>query len=295
MPGLRLIPSSRVSLRPLLSLLVGLVIWFTSGPASAGAAEPEGWKLFAFGDSYSDSGNGYVDGNGPTAIVYAAESLGLPFTHASDPAKSQKGLNYAVSGAQTGEGAGRRVHGARLGYGMQNQVQDFVQAVAAGEISFDPERTLFFIAGGLNDGKLETSTTMENLSRLVRQLHAAGARRFHLATLPTAIPAFAAVGQRLNPALEALPATLQREFPEAEFRLSYWGRYFDDVMHAAARHGITNTTDACAGRAIFGQDTTPKGDPATYYYYHDGHPSTAVHRLVGRELAREFRAVMPSK
>jgi len=247
-------------------------------------------KLFAFGDSYSDSGAGYVDGNGPTAIAYAAQELGIPFTHATDPAAGDQGRNYAVSGAQTGDGTGRQVKQARLGYGMQNQVRDFVTAVQDGTIAFDPGHTLFFIAGGLNDGRLETATTVEHLTRIVRSLHAAGARHFFIAVLPTQIPAFAAVGARLNPALEALPATLRAELPDAVFRTSQWGRFFDAVMLDPARYGITNTTDACAGRALFDQDATPQGDPATYYFYHAGHPSTAVHRLVGRELAGEFRA-----
>lgn len=259
----------------------------------AEGADPHWTKLFAFGDSYSDSGAGYVDGNGPTAIVYAARELGLPFTYATDPAAASQGRNYAVSGAQTGEGAGRPVKKARLGYGMQNQVRDFVADVTSGQITFDPGTTLFFLAGGLNDGRLPTSTTTENLSRLVHQLHAAGARHFFIAVLPTEIPAFAEVGRRLNPALRALPDALQGELPDAQIHLSQWGRFFDAVMLEPDRYGITNTTDACAGRALFDQDATPRGDPATYYYYHAGHPSTAVHRHVGRELAREFRAAGP--
>jgi phospholipase/lecithinase/hemolysin len=274
-------------------LLRALACWAAAVVAftpPAEAAEARWTTLFAFGDSYSDSGAGYVDGNGPTAIVYAARELGLPFTAATDPAAASQGRNYAVSGAQTGEGDGRRVKEARLGYGMQNQVRDFVAGVAAGNITFDSDHTLFFIAGGLNDRRLPTSTTVENLSRLVHQLHAAGARHFFIAVLPEEIPAFAEVGRRLNPALRALPAALQRELPDADIRLSDWGRYFDAVMREPHRYGIVNTSDACAGRAIFDQDTTPRGDPATYFYYHEGHPSTAVHRHVGRELAREFVA-----
>jgi hypothetical protein len=46
-----------------------------------------------------------------------------------------------------------------------------------------------------------------------------------------------------------------------------------------------------AGRAIFDQDPTPVGDPATYFFYHEGHPSTAVHRIVGKEAVRGDRGV----
>ena len=279
---------------PLCSRLL-LLLLSLLGTATAPAADATLWTtLFAFGDSYSDSGNGYVDGDGPTAIVYAARELGLPFTHASDPAAGAQGRNYAVSGAQTGEGNGRRVKDARLGFGMQNQVRDFVASVQSGEVTFDPENTLFFIAGGLNDGRLETATTVDHLSRIVRELHAAGGRHFFIAVLPTKIPAFARVGQRLNPALEALPAVLRKELPDASVRSSGWGRFFDEVMEHPERYGIINVTDACSGRALFDQDTTLRGDPATFYYYHEGHPSTAVHRHVGLKLAEELRAAAAS-
>jgi hypothetical protein len=60
--------------------------------------------LYVFGDSYSDSGSGYVDGNGPTSVVSLAQRLGIPLTYYGDPCSTGKGLNFAVSAAQTGEG-----------------------------------------------------------------------------------------------------------------------------------------------------------------------------------------------
>ena len=65
-------------------------------------------------------------------------------------------------------------------------------------------------------------------------------------------------------------------------------------MEHPSPYGIVNTTSACAGRAIFDQDATPAGDPATYFFYHDGHPSTAVHRIVGRKLFEEIAARRPA-
>ena len=62
----------------------------------------------------------------------------------------------------------------------------------------------------------------------------------------------------------------------------------------SAAHGIVNTTGACAGRAIFDQDATPVGDPATFFFYHEGHPSTAVHRIVGKKLFEEIKARTPA-
>ena len=62
---------------------------------------------------------------------------------------------------------------------------------------------------------------------------------------------------------------------------------FDEVMLNPAKFGIENTADKCAGRAIFDEDTTPCSKPAAYYFYHAGHPSTAVHKAVGEKLYQE--------
>ena len=101
------------------------------------------------------------------------------------------------------------------------------------------------------------------------------------------------MGLRLNPAYEQF---VQQEAAATglDLWLNRWGVAFDEVMEQPAAHGIVNTTGACAGRAIFDQDATPVGDPATYFFYHDGHPSTAVHRIVGKKLFEEIAARRPA-
>src|ERR1700754_4470119 len=111
--------------------LLGIaLILLTAAAAHAQTATPY-TRLYVFGDSYSDSGAGYVDGNGPTAVAYLAQRLGIPFTFFGDP-KTQtehpihEGLNFAVSGARTGEGKGSYgPHRELLGRGMSTQVDDF--------------------------------------------------------------------------------------------------------------------------------------------------------------------------
>ncbi len=176
---------------------------------------------------------------------------------------------------------------------MQNQVADFVNLAHSHKTKFAPKTTLFFIAGGLNDAKLPTETTINNLENEIKSLYAAGARHFAVALLPIAIPAFHDVGARLNPALEKIPQDLAVELPKAEITLSHWGQFFDEVMKTPRKYGIFNTTDACACRAIFNQDTTECHSPNDHYFYHAGHPSTAVHKAVGDMLYREIVTGQP--
>ena len=245
-------------------------------------------RLYVFGDSYSDIGAGYIDGNGPTAVAYLGWLMGLQVASSKAANAGGKSLVFAVSGAGSGEGTGRQVKEALLGYGMMNQVHDFAARVKSREIAFDPQTTLFFLAGGLNDGRRETAFTLANLRQQLQILRELGGRHFTIARLPTKIPQFAAVGLRLNPAYEQF--VRQEAGAGLDLWLNRWGAAFDEVFEHPAAYGIVNTTGACAGRAIFDQDPTPVGDPATFFFYHEGHPSTAVHRIVGKKLFEEIAA-----
>jgi phospholipase/lecithinase/hemolysin len=268
---------------------VALALALLSPAIARAAATPPIHRMYVFGDSYSDIGEGYLDGNGPTAVAYLAQRLGFTLVPANAASIADQSLDFAISGAQTGSGTGQKIGNDLLGYGMRNQVDDFAAKVKAHTITFDPATTLFFIAGGLNDGNLASATTVANLSGEIKTLYALGARRFAVALLPTAITAFSAVGRRLNPELARIPEELSPELAGAQILLSHWGAFYDDVMLHPVQYGITNTTDACAGRKIFHQDATPCASPQTHFYYHSGHPSTATHKVVGDKLYEEVQ------
>ena len=261
--------------------------------ASAFAQARPYTQLYVFGDSYSDSGAGYVDGNGPTAVVYLARRLAIPFTYFGDPKTHEEkpvheGLDFAVSGARSGEAEGTtHPAGELLGRGMRNQVNDFAALVKSGAIRFDPQQTMFYFAGGLNDRSLKEGETVANLEGEIDTLYSLGARRFEVALMPVKIPAFAAVAERLNPQLAGIPADMQAKHPELQITNSQWGPYFDEVISHPAKYGLTDTTNRCAGRTLFHEDSTPCASPETHFYYHEGHPSTAVHKAVGDLLYSE--------
>lgn len=274
-------------------LFAGAVLVLPTSAAAAPSAQAHVVinRMYVFGDSYSDIGEGYRDGNGPTSVAYLADRLGFKLYPSNDPDPRGKSLDFAISGAQTGFGAPRRIGKALLVLGMRNQVDDFAARAGAHTIQFDPKTTLFFFAGGLNDRNLPTEETVKNLEGEITAIYKLGGRHFMVALLPEAIPDFTDVSTRLNPAIAKIPAELKAKLPEAHVNLSHWGPFYDEVMHNAAKYGITDTTHQCAGRAIFHQDTTPCASPSTHFYYHHGHPSTATHKIVGGMLYKEVTAL----
>jgi phospholipase/lecithinase/hemolysin len=252
-------------------------------------------QLYVFGDSYSDSGSGYVDTNGPTAVVYLAQRLAIPFTYYGDPAYKTQGLNFAISGAGAGAGAGRRYPtGEMLSIGMRNQVDNFVAFSKQGFIPpIDAANTMFFFAGGLNDRGKPDGYTRTNIEAEIDILYALGARRFMVAILPTKIPQFATAGTAFNPELAKIPAEELAIHPDIRIANSNWGAFLDEVIANPAQYGLTDTTHPCAGRAIHHEDTTPCASPDTHFFYHEGHPSTATHRAVGDLLYREALTQSP--
>ncbi|GAB3390057.1 SGNH/GDSL hydrolase family protein [Lysobacter fragariae] len=246
-------------------------------------------RLYAFGDSYSDSGAGYLDGNGPTAVAYLAKQLDIPFTHSKDPSANSQGINFAVTAAPSGSNEGKKIGDLTLVVGMQNQVEDFVARVKRKDITFNPDTTLFFIEGGLNDSEGPAKETTDNLTRQIELLKSVGARHVSLSLLPTKIPTFTAVGEKLNPAYRELVPALGKKL-KIDLQLNDFGAYLDDIIQNPAKYGIVNTDKACAGRALFGEDTTPCATPDAYFYFHGDHPSTAVNRIVGEKLHAEIVA-----
>jgi cholinesterase len=275
-------------MRRLLGLLALVGAVLMTAPASAGTNFQ---RLYVFGDSYSDMGAGYLAGNGPTAVADLAQRMGLRLTHSHDQGAPDESVDFAVAGADTGLNPGVRTNGLLLEVGMLNQVQDFAARVRSKSIVFDPNTTLFFIAGGLNDDKFPTAVSVAHITRQIELLKAVGARHVMLALLPTKVPDFAKTAQRLNPAYEMLVPSLRKKLG-MDIRLSQWGRYFDEMIEHPTTYGIANTKDPCAFSVALGEKkAAPCPNPRSYFYYYDSHPSAWVNQLVGDKLYEEIASL----
>lgn len=254
--------------------LVGFITSAT--PASAVVIN----DLFVFGDSYSDTGAFVPLTNGSTAVGYLAQNFGIDLTTSKNPDPGTDGVNFAESGARVFVGPTPPNTQPRS---LTQQVDEFKNYVDGGDVTFNPDSTLFFLAGGLNDhNKVSSADVNAATTSQVSTLYSLGARIFEIALLPQDIPAFTDSALNFNPGYEALVPELQAEFPDATFGLSNWGPDYDNIIMNPSEFGMTNVTDPCRASSTMICST-----PDTYFYYFNSHPSDAAHHIVGNELFTE--------
>ena len=274
---------------PLLILLAATL------PAQTAPAPRPYTALYVFGDSYSDTGAGFPYADGPTAIAYLAQRLGISFTFYGAPDSKNKSLNFAVSAGKTGADPGQRMGPASALFrlGMKNQVDEFAALVKSGDVRFDAANTMFFLAGGLNDRGTPDGYTRTNEEDEIDTLYTLGARRFMVALLPAKIPMFATAGERFNPKIARIPADERAKHPGIRIANSGWGLFFDQVITHPARYGLTDATTPCAGIPTVAANQPHCDSPQTHFYYYTAHPSTAAHKAVGDMLYQEALTKSP--
>jgi hypothetical protein len=154
---------------------------------------------------------------------------------------------------------------------MKNQIESFVRYSKSGAIpKIDAANTMFFFAGGLNDGRRPDGFVRTNIESEIDALYDLGARRFMVAILPTKIPQFAAAGRRVNPELEKIPGEERAKHPDMRIANSQWGSFFDEVITNPAKFGLTDTATPCSDRPFGTQKITTCTNPDAYFFYHEG-------------------------
>ena len=144
--------------------------------------------LFVFGDSYSDTGAFVPLTNGSTAVGYLAQNFGIDLTTSKNPDPGTDGVNFAESGARVFAGP---TPPKTQPQSLTQQVGEFKNYVDSGDVTFKPDSTLFFLAGGLNDhNKVSSVEINAATTSQVSELYSLGARIFEITLLPQDIPAF---------------------------------------------------------------------------------------------------------
>ncbi len=86
---------------------------------------------------------------------------------------------------------------------LTQQVAEFQNYVKSDEVTFNPDSSLFFLLGGLNDHTKVTSGQVNDATASqVATLYALGARIFEIALLPASVPPFTDSADNFNPGYE---------------------------------------------------------------------------------------------
>jgi phospholipase/lecithinase/hemolysin len=293
------------------AVAVGFVLLSFMLPLKASAASFS--NFYVFGDSLSDTGNvfaasgglvapktaipqdpPYFQGrfsNGQVWVDYLGDQLGLNPTpyFTLNPTIPNQGINFAVGGANSGQG-NAIVPDVPLP-GVLEQVGLLTLPIFQANQKLDPN-ALYAVSGGANDylfGQANPAQTVQNLSDAVGLLASSGAKNILVFNLPDLgkIPLASATGQSSN--LTALTNDHNKRLAE---ELGKFSNNSDLNLISVDVFSLFNQVEANPGEFGFQNVTTPcvVGDfktilsvcsqPNDYLFFDSVHPTTGVQKLV---------------
>jgi phospholipase/lecithinase/hemolysin len=276
----------------LFRLLVAIALAYAFAMSAAQIATqfrtPRFSRIFAFGDSLSDSGNVYSMtfhlypaapywngrfSNGPTWV----EVLGTKYSLVIKASRSG-GTNYAYGGAQTGYG-----NSSSGTPNADTQISSFTSAV--GSFSGNDLVTLWVGANDLINGQTDVSIPTTNIYNECVRLKNLGARYLLVGNVPPLgfTPRFLgtadeagknAISQSFNTALHSRMVAFRAAFPTV--RVIEFDAYglFMAVRSDPFGFGLVDVTHSYTA-------TDRTGNPDTYLFWDDLHPTRVTHAFLG--------------
>lgn len=287
-------------------------------------------RIYAYGDSYSDSGASLdissqsVQANVPDSFVLPNEPAlnlyddqgrwtnGLTSVEVLSQQLDVEFTNYAVGGAKSGNGNFFGWLDSFQNTGVFGQVEQF-RIDLAGQAA-DTEG-LYYIFASANDffeylstpdssGTIDelAAQTVNNIAQSVSDLSALGARQFlvvnssDLAALPGA-PEFEITAEseqftsEVNALLPAELEKLSQELESVEIALYDHVAISDRIRKSPENYGLKNITDPC--QPVFPVEPVC-ASPNEYYFWDENHPTSRVYQIVGEDMAA-FVATQQSK
>ncbi|MEJ6483963.1 SGNH/GDSL hydrolase family protein [Nostoc punctiforme UO1] len=293
------------------AVAVGFVLLSFMLPLKASAASFS--KFYVFGDSLSDTGNVFAATGGlaaPTTAIpqdppyfqgrfsndrvwvdYLGSQLGLnPTPYFLSPTIPNQGINFAVGGANSGQG--NAIVPSALLPGVLEQVGLLTQPILQANQKLDPN-ALYAVSGGANDylfGKaINPAQTVQNLSDAVGLLASSGAKNILVFNLPDLgkIPFASATGLSSN--LTGLTIDHNKRLAE---ELDKFSNNSDLNLTSVDVFSLFNQIEANPGKFGFQDVVNPCvignfqtiisvcPQPNDYLFFDSVHPTTGVHKLV---------------
>lgn len=264
---------------------------------SAGSAHASYSQMYVFGDSISDTGlfkqlTGYPTApffsngrfsNGPVAVEYVADRLGLTLTAGVN--------NFAVGGAYSGYG-NNIVWPTLTHTGMLDQFNAYKNALGSG--GADPN-ALYFLWGGSNNmnacnwftcTQQQVYAAADNITAIISGLSTLGAKHFFVSNLYALPPMATTFNNHLADDVNALIASgvdieyfdshavmLQMQDPN-----NPWG--FTVVNAPCYQGNLAVQGSVCA-------------NPDAYVWGYNGHLTAAANRVIGEAMADTFSRSVP--
>jgi phospholipase/lecithinase/hemolysin len=259
-------------------------------------------QVVVLGDSLSDNGNLYRwisyppapywqgrASNGPVAVEYLAQSLGVPLK------------NFAYYAATTG--VGNVLDGGTVdtlgALSLPGITTAFQSALSGGQFPVDPN-ALYFIWGGGNDlawfvtspatAAVAIEKAVTNLVTIVGTLQSLGATQIVVVNMPDLgkTPAILVKGPQVSAFFTqvsmAFNQALQSNLPPGVHYVDNFF-YFSKIISNPDAYGFENTTEQCfTGSSLC-------TDPDKYFYFDFVHPTTLAHKLLGNIL---YHSVAPT-
>lgn len=274
-------------------------------------------QVFAFGDSYSDSGQAkkistqimasanrpddaylkpsdelYWEGrysNGPTAVEVLSEKLGIPL------------VNYATGGATTGEKNYSEWMDHLGNTGVLGQIEKFENSLKEGKA--DPD-ALYFIFASANDyftfmdyslpGTVEevADKAVDNINDAIKRLSTLGAKKFFVVNSSdlTLVP-YEITTNRTESA-EVFVKRVNKKLPESIKELQKNSKIkimmfdlptiSDNIVKNPSKYGLVEL--AKEAQSTYPEVKPANANPEQYYFWDEWHYTATVHKILGEEM-----------
>jgi cholinesterase len=274
-------------------------------------------QVFAFGDSYSDSGQAkkisaqiiasanrpddaylkpsdelYWEGrysNGPTAVEVLSEKLGIPL------------VNYATGGATTGEKNYSEWMDHLGNTGVLGQIEKFENSLKEGKA--DPD-ALYFIFASANDyftfmdyslpGTVEevADKAVDNINDAIKRLSTLGAKKFFVVNSSdlTLVP-YEITTNRTESA-EVFVKRVNKKLPESIKELQKNSKIkimmfdlptiSDNIVKNPSKYGLVEL--AKEAQSTYPEVKPASANPEQYYFWDEWHYTATVHKILGEEM-----------